>query len=288
MLQPQIVQSPARLGLANPTSPSLPNPTPPNVPSQPQPNLSPTLVSLLPPLPRAQSLLVQMASLASKLFQSLPPTALESSPSSTKEMLSQFTALQTQLFEAELQEILHLQDAKLKIACEVKSKDAALLSFYKILRDVEQNLGLDKLLFVGYSHLPHRTSKCALLSFEGKEETMQAMLEPTPPEPTNQLPNLGALQGLLPPNITVPSGWKPGMPVELPTEFPVPPPGWKPGDPVPLPVPRVEDQQLRPNAHPAVHKPPATIQVQHVELDILDPDDDSDYSTEDGSSDDDE
>ncbi|RXH92963.1 hypothetical protein DVH24_011987 [Malus domestica] len=55
-------------------------------------------------------------------------------------MLSQFTALQTQLFEAELQEILHLQDAKLKIACEVKSKDAALLSFYKKLRDVEQVL----------------------------------------------------------------------------------------------------------------------------------------------------
>ncbi|KAM3016982.1 hypothetical protein FF2_000931 [Malus domestica] len=396
MLQPQIVQSPARLGLTNPTSPSLQNPTPPKVPSQQQPNLSPTLISLLPPLPRAQSILVQMASLASKLFevspnrslwlnafrgtfptflssqtQSLPSTALESSPSSTKEILSQFTALQTQLFEAvaELQEILDLQDAKLKIAREVKSKDAALLSFSKKLRDVEQ--GLDNLVD-DYSDFtrPKRTkqedgadddSSCTtttvssqlnlsdILSYahrisyttfappefgagqaplrgalppapqdeqmrasqlyafanldvglpktvEGKEETMQAILEPPPHEQTesNQLPNLGALQGLLPPNITVPSGWKPGMPVELPTEFPVPPPGWKPGDPVPLPpfeslpVPRAEEQQIRPNAHPGVHKPPATIQVQHVELDILDPDDDSDYSTEDGSSDDDE
>ncbi|TXG59108.1 hypothetical protein EZV62_016937 [Acer yangbiense] len=58
---------------------------------------------------------------------------------------------------------------------------------------------------------------------------------------------------MLPPNITVPSGWKPGIPVELPKDFPiVPPPGWKPGDVVPLPpldaiqVPRIEEQLLRP------------------------------------------
>ncbi|PQQ16056.1 mediator of RNA polymerase II transcription subunit 4 [Prunus yedoensis var. nudiflora] len=398
MLQPQIVQSPARLGLTNPTSPSLQNPTPPKLPSQ-QPSLSPTLLSLLAPLPRAQSLLIQMASLASKLFevspnrslwlnafrgsfptflssqsQSLPSTAPDSSPSSTKEILSQFTALQTQLFEAvaELQEILDLQDAKLKIAREVRSKDAALLSFSKKLKDVEQVL--DNLVddYSDFSR-PKRTkqedgaeddSSCTtttvasqlnlsdILSYahrisyttfappefgagqaplrgalppapqdeqmrasqlynfanldvglpktvEREEETIHTILEPPRPEPTeaNQLPKLGALQGLLPPNITVPSGWIPGMPVELPVELPsdvpVPPPGWKPGDPVPLPplgsapAPRVEEQQLRPNAHQPLHRAPATIQVQHVQLDIPDQDDDSsDYTSDDASSED--
>nr|KYP34056.1 hypothetical protein KK1_045037 [Cajanus cajan] len=76
MLQHQIVQSPARLGLANPNSPSIPNPTPPKLPStqthQPQDRNSSALLSLLPPLPRAQALLLQMASLASKLFEVSP------------------------------------------------------------------------------------------------------------------------------------------------------------------------------------------------------------------------
>jgi hypothetical protein len=54
-----------------------------------------------------------------------------------------------------------------------------------------------------------------------------------------------------------------------------------------LPVPRVGEQQLRPTAPP--HKAPETIQVRHVELDILDQDDDSsDYSSEDASSEDDD
>ncbi|KAL2319155.1 hypothetical protein Fmac_033031 [Flemingia macrophylla] len=74
MLQHQIVQSPARFGLANPNSPSIPNPTPPKPPPtqthHPQDRNSSTLLSLLPPLPRAQALL-QMASLASKLFEIL-------------------------------------------------------------------------------------------------------------------------------------------------------------------------------------------------------------------------
>lgn len=401
MLQPQIVQSPARLGLSNPNSPALQNPIPSKLPlqqqssSSQQPNLSPSLVSLLSPLPRAQSLLVQMASLASKLFEVSPnrslwlnafrgslPTflssqtpsqssiPLESCPSSTKDILSQFTALQTQLFEAvaELQEILDLQDTKLKIAREVRSKDASLLAFSKKLKDVEQVL--DNLVD-DYSHLcrPKRVklddgseddSSCTttvssqfnlsdILSYahrisyttfappefgagqaplrgslppapqeehmrasqlynfanldiglpktvDSTEKTIEAIMEPPPLVPTeaNQAPNLGVIHGLLPPNITIPSGWKPGMPVELPTDLPMPPPGWKPGDPVPLPplgslpVPKVEEQQLRPKPQ-ALHKPPEPIQVRHVQLDILDQDDDSsDYSSDDGSSEDDD
>ncbi|KAL7220366.1 hypothetical protein ACSBR2_013280 [Camellia fascicularis] len=135
----QIVQSPSRLGLPNPNSPSLQNPTPPKSSSQlPQPQLpnqqsnlskatttSLTLLPLLPPLSRAQCLLLQMASLASRLFevssnrshwlsafcgslptflssqtQSTTPVQPDSSPSTTKEILSLFTTLQTQLFEA--------------------------------------------------------------------------------------------------------------------------------------------------------------------------------------------
>ena len=186
MLQHQIVQSPARLGLTNPNSPSLQNPTPPKYPSsqpQPQPqqsqqqpnsNLSATttsstLLSLLPPLPKAQSLLLQMASLASKLFevspnralwvpafrgslpsflssqiQSMPPPPLEFTPTSTKEVLSLFTSLQIQLFEtvAQLQEILDLQDAKQKIAREIRSKDGAILAFANKLKEAEQVLDI--------------------------------------------------------------------------------------------------------------------------------------------------
>lgn len=125
---------------------------------------------------------------------------------------------------------------------------------------------------------------------ESDEKTVEPMIEPPAPATTepNPLANLATIQGLLHPNITVPSGWKPGMPVELPTDLPMPPPGWKPGDPVPLPplaslpVPRVGEQQLRP-------KPPEPIQVRPVQLDIIDQDDDSsDYSSEEGTSEDDD
>ncbi|KAK6290353.1 hypothetical protein POUND7_001894 [Theobroma cacao] len=414
MLQHQIVQSPARLGLTNPNSPSLQNPTPPKYPSsqpQPQPppqqqqpsstNLSATttssaLLSLLPPLPRAQSLLLQMASLASKLFevspnrtvwvsafrgslpsflssqiQTTPPPPLESTPTSTKEVLSLFTSLQTQLFEAvaQLQEILDLQDFKQKIAREIRSNDGAILAFANKLKEAERvldmlvddysdyrrpkrlkleedggggdddsstttvasQLNLSDIL--SYAHrisyttfappefgagqaplrgaLPpapqeEQMRASQLYAFadldvglpkavEAKEKAVEAIIEPPPAQPvdTNPLANLAALQGLLPPNFTVPSGWKPGMPVELPTNLPVPPPGWKPGDPVPLPpldslpIPRMEEPHLRPVPPPGLHKPPEPIQVRHVELDILDPDDDSsDYSSDEGSSDD--
>ncbi|CDY11230.1 BnaA03g00660D [Brassica napus] len=77
--------------------------------------------------------------------------------------------------------------------------------------------------------------------------------------------NLSAIQNLLPPNIAVPSGWKPGMPVELP------------------PAPRaLEQQQMRPP--PGLHRPPDVIQVRAVQLDILE----SDNSSDDASSDDEE
>ncbi|KAK8489505.1 hypothetical protein V6N11_047459 [Hibiscus sabdariffa] len=408
MLQHQIVQSPARLGLTNPNSPSLQNPTPPKYPSsQPQsqsqqqtPNsnvsaitTSSTLLSLLPPLPRAQSLLLQMASLASKLFevspnralwvpafrgslpsflssqiQSMPPPPLESTPTSSKEVISLFASLQRQLFEAvgQLQEILDLQDAKQKIAREIRFKDGAVLAFANKLKEVERvldilvddyssyrkpkrlklednaveedyddscsttvasQLNLSDIL--SYAHrisyttfappefgagqaplrgaLPpapqeEQMRASQLYAFadldvglpktvETKEKTVEAIIEPPPVQPadTNPLANFAALQGLLPPNLTVPLGWKPGMPVDLPTDLPVPPPGWKPGDPVPLeslPIPRMEGQNIRPVPPPVLHKPPEPIQVRHVDLDILDTDDDSsDYSSDDGSSD---
>ncbi|KAE8099520.1 hypothetical protein FH972_017496 [Carpinus fangiana] len=401
-----MLQSPARLGLTNPNSPSLQNPTPPKLPHQQPQQLQPssnfssainttttssTLLSLLPPLPRAQTLLLQMAALASKLFelspnrslwltafrgslptflssqtQALPSTTpLDSSPSSTKEIISLFNRLQTQLFEAvaELQEILDLQDAKRKAAREIQSKDSALLAFANKLKDAERVLDIlvddysdyrrpkrpkleddmeedssctttvaSQLKLSDILSCAHRISYTTfappefgagqaplrgalppapqeeqmrasqLYSFadldvglpkaEESEKTIEAIIEPPAAQPAevNPLANLSAIQGLLPPNITVPSGWKPGMPVELPINIPMPPPGWKPGDPVPLPPsgPRADEQQLRPIA-PSQHKPPETIQVRHVELDILDQDDDSsDYSSEDASSEDDD
>lgn len=396
-----MLQSPARLGLANPTSPSLQSSTPPRFPPPAVSSsstqhissatcTSSTLLSLLPPLPRAQALLLQMASLASKLFQvspnraawlstfrgslpifmssqiqSQPPPPLESSPSTTKEILTLFTALQTQLFEtvAELQEILDLQDAKQKIAREVKSIDSAILAFAN--KDKEAEHVLDILVddysdytrpkraksensdqdddsssttvvsrlnlsdILSYAHkisyttfAPPEFGACQgplrgalppapqeeqmrasqLYNFadldvglpktvETKEKTIEPIIEAPPPKAAEEdmLPDFSAL---LPPNIMVPTGWKPGMPVELPKDLPmVPPPGWKPGDKVTLPpldalpVPRTEEQQFRPV--PA-HRLPEPIQVRHVELDILDQDDDSsDYSSEEGSSDDD-
>ncbi|KAF3324940.1 mediator of RNA polymerase II transcription subunit 4 [Carex littledalei] len=173
----QILPSPARIGLTSHspslsgTNPSTPNPTP--IPSNPNPNpksapststlstaavaTSASLLPLLPPLPRAQTLLLHMSHLASKLFDvssnrsfwlssyrgsfpSFPPSSNSPSPSSNlasptsiKELISQFTSLQTQLFEAvaELQEILDLQDSKVKMSREIRAKDTTLLSFTK-------------------------------------------------------------------------------------------------------------------------------------------------------------
>ncbi|KAG8374267.1 hypothetical protein BUALT_Bualt11G0113800 [Buddleja alternifolia] len=390
----QIVQSPARLGLPNPNSPSLQNPNPPKFSSQnPQthqsqqtsnqlttPTVSSTLLPLLPPLPRAQSLLLQMAALASKLFEVSPnrshwisafrgslPSFLSSqqtnssSPSSTKEILSQFTSLQTQLFEAvaELQEILDLQDAKQKLTRETRTKDSSLLAFANKLKEAENVLDIlvddysdyhrlkrTKLVdddtedsstttvatqlklsdILSYAHkisyttfappefgsgqaplrgaLPpapqeEQMRASQLYHFadldvglpktdEGKEKIIEPLIETTMPGEIN---SYGAIPGLIPPNIVVPSGWKPGMPVELPSDLPIlPPPGWKPGDPITLPPldslpghPRAEEQQSRPIPPPGLGRAPEPIQVRHVQLDIED--DSSDYSSDAGSSD---
>lgn len=113
-----------------------------------------------------------------------------------------------------------------------------------------------------------------------------------------------------------PPGWRPGLPIELPSELPPMPPGWKPGDPIPLP-PGLDIPPLPPGWKPgdAVLLPPSVtshrlqdqkssvplsvppalpsgvIQVPFVQLDLnpeLEEEYGSDYSDEDGSSDEDE
>ncbi|WVZ65727.1 hypothetical protein U9M48_015043 [Paspalum notatum var. saurae] len=197
MMQPHL-PSPARLGLTA-SSPSLPpNPSPlnptaspphgnqtssagPGASAAPTLTTSPSLLPLLPPLPRAQSLLQLISSLASNLFElspnraawisayrgSLPtflPSASSSAPplpppiSSTKDALSLLTTLQTQLFEAvaELQETLDLQDARARLAREARAKDAALLAFAKKLHEAHQVL--DRLVddYADYRRDPKR------------------------------------------------------------------------------------------------------------------------------------
>ncbi|CAI8615312.1 unnamed protein product [Vicia faba] len=397
-----MLQSPARLGLTNPNSPSILNPNPQKLPPsqthhhQNHRSATPSaaLLSLLPPLPRAQALLAQMATLASKLFEVSPnravwltafrgslPTFLSSqakshsssllessSPSSTKQIISLFTSLQTQILEslAQLQEIIDLQDAKKTIDGEIRSKDSAILAFANKLKDAERELdilvedysdyrcsnkrlksgdvsGDDSLTtstvsfqlklsdILSYAHRISYTTfappefgagtaplrgamppapqeeqmrATQLYNFadldiglpkqvENKEKTVEAIIEPPPPlQPvdTNPLANLSAIQGMLPPNFSIPTGWKPGMPVQLPIDMPIkPPPGWKPGDPValppidPLPVSRFEEPKLPP--HTPQPKQPEVIQVQHVNLD-LGGTDSSDYSSDEASSDD--
>ncbi|KAF8369330.1 hypothetical protein HHK36_032669 [Tetracentron sinense] len=108
--------------------------------------------------------------------QTLTPTPLESSPSSTKEILSLFTSLQTQLFEAvaELQEILDLQDAKQKITREIRSKDSSILAFANKLKEAERVLDL---LVDDYSdyHRPKRSK------YEGVQSNSQAFSYPAIP-----------------------------------------------------------------------------------------------------------
>ncbi|GLT89682.1 hypothetical protein SLE2022_076590 [Rubroshorea leprosula] len=392
MLQHQIVQSPARLGLTNPNSPSLQTSTPPRFPSSQQPSqqqqqqqpsqhpihpnlsapaASSNLLSYLPPLPRAQVLLLQMASLVSKLFevspnrslwlstlrgsfptflssqiQSHPPPALESTPTSTKEVIALFTSLQTHLFEAvaQLQEILDLQDSKQKFAREIKSKDASLLSFANKLKEAERILdmladdysdyrrpkrlkpdedGVDdddsssststttvasqlKLSdILSYAHrisyttfappefgagqaplrgaLPpapqeEQMRASQLYNFadldvglpktdEAKEKTIEPFMEPSPPVDADPFSQLKAA-------LKVPPGWKPGMPVDL-LDLPLP-----------SSLPPLESLPVRPIPPPVLQRPPETIQVRHVDLEIGDTDDDSsDYSGDESSSD---
>ncbi|CDP19144.1 unnamed protein product [Coffea canephora] len=354
----QIVQSPARLGLPNPNSPSLQNATPANL-----------FFCKCPHLPNRSHWISafrgSLPSFLSSQSQPLTSTAPDSYPSSSKEILALFTNLQTQLFEAvaELQEILDLQDGKQKLSHEIRSKDAAILALASKLKEAEQVL--DNLVddysdyrrskrsksedvaedsstttvasqlklsdILSYAHrisyttfappefgagqaplrgaLPpapqeEQMRASQLYAFadldvglpktdEHKKKIIEPLIE-TPvgqPAEPNPLANLAGMQGLLPPNIAVPSGWKPGMPVELPSDLPIlPPPGWKPGDPVALPPldslpvpPRIEEQQPQHIPPPMLTKAPEPIQVLHVQLDI--DDDSSDYSSDVGSSD---
>lgn len=397
----QVVPSPARLGLSNPNSPAVQSPNATKATSQAAQShqshqqvtlstpktTSSTLLSLLPPLQRAQALLLQMASLAAKLFEvspcraawlsafrgslptflpsqthstSMPP--LDSPTSTTKEIISLFTSLQTQLFEAvaELQEILDLQDAKQKLNQEIEAKDSAILSFAKKLKEAERVLDilvddyadyrrpkrsksedsesspstttvalqLKLSEVISYAHkisyttfappefgaggplrgaLPPAPQEdqmraSQLYAFadldvglpktaEDKEKTIEPLIETPAQPPPDQM---AAIKGLMPPNIAVPPGWKPGMPVELPMDIPLPPPGWKPGDPIDLPpleslsmAARTGEQPPQPVAPTAFPRAPEPIQVPHIRIDILDQDDDSDeYTSDEGSSDD--
>ncbi|KAJ8562575.1 hypothetical protein K7X08_031027 [Anisodus acutangulus] len=388
-VQHQLLPSPARLGLPTPSSPSLQNPNPapkfssqasqPHQPNQ-QANIltttttSSTLLPLLPPLSRAQSLLIQMASLASKLFEvspnrahwlsafrgslptflpSMAPVPRDSSPSSSKEILSVFTSLQTQLFEAvaELQEILDLQDKKQKVVREIRSKDSSILAFANKLKEAERVLDMlvddysdyrrpkraklendteessvttvaTQLKLSDILSYAHRISYTTFAppEFGSGQAPLRGALPPAPQDEqmrASQLYSFADLDVGLPktdegkkiveplieslaetnplanlPNIVVPSGWKPGMPVELPTDLPLPPPGWKPGDPIALPPmnslslpPKVEEAPVRPVPPAGLPRMPEPIQVrhvQHVQLDIED--DSSDYSTDEASS----
>ncbi|RZC43392.1 hypothetical protein C5167_036338 [Papaver somniferum] len=277
----------------------------------------------------------------------LPP--LETSPTSPKEIISLFTCLQTQLFEslAELQEILHLQEAKQKITLEIKTKDAAILAFGKKLKEAEHVLDL---LVDDYSdyHRPkrsktegHRNSDDTEMSciptslklndilsyahhisyttfappeFGAGKAPLRGALPPALQEEQmrasqlynfadldiglpkiqinekNKLGDLAAVEGLVPPQLTVPSGERPGMmPVELPTDFQVMQPDvLKLGNPVPLPAlddfvrGKVEAQQ--PHSLPVQSLEPR--QVPFVQLDIDQGDSSSEYSSE-GSSEED-
>ncbi|XP_031493478.1 mediator of RNA polymerase II transcription subunit 4 [Nymphaea colorata] len=134
---------------------------------------------------------------------------------------------------------------------------------------------------------------------EAAEKKVEALIEAPPPPP----PAPPALSNMLIPPI--PSGWQPGMPIELPSDIPIVPPGWKPGDPVPLPpvvevplgwkpgdavvLPKEEVPQMppKPIGVPGAQEP---IQVRFVQLDI-NPDQDeysSEYSSDEGSSEDEE
>ncbi|KMZ56912.1 hypothetical protein ZOSMA_8G00560 [Zostera marina] len=219
MLQSHL-QSPARLGLTNPNSPLIPPNHNPNLklPSSTttttsfshnsiQPRLSATsssvLIPRLPPLSRAQCLLLQMSSLASNLFEVCPnpsiwltafrgtlPTFFSSPPplftvpklplvSTTKEVLVLFTSLQTQLFEAvgELQEILNFQDAKDKLSREIRSTNGNLLGFSKRIGETER--ALDNLMddYEDYQRLKRRKIGDEEKNYFESWETENVLLE---------------------------------------------------------------------------------------------------------------
>lgn len=283
---------------------------------------------------------------------------------------------------ADIQQLQHLDEEKVRIAAEVAEKDACLRAFTKRLRDAEQLLestleeyecykrpnrggesdvetvGLgtvDVQELVAYAHRISYTTFAPPEFADGQnplrnalppapqDEQMRAsqlylfsdmdvgLPKPTPP-PVPQpdaaaaaakvLPaDFPGLQGAIP---TVPPGWKPGMPVELPSGLlPMPPPGWKPGQPITFPdgmppipegwkpgdavvlpqlvaqraaVPPPSDILLKrkeqPPPPPAPGAPqPGVIHVPFVQLDLnpeLEEEYGSEYSEEFGSSDDDD
>uniref|UniRef100_A0A0D3AZH3 Mediator of RNA polymerase II transcription subunit 4 n=1 Tax=Brassica oleracea var. oleracea TaxID=109376 RepID=A0A0D3AZH3_BRAOL len=233
-----------------------------------------------------------------------------------------------------IQEILDLQEAKQKVAREVKSKDSSLLAFANKLKEAERVL--DTLVddyrkpkrsktedssssvtttvssqltlkdILAYAHKISYTT-FAPPEFGAGQAPLRGALPPAPQDEQMRASQLSTTPSLIStslesfknrlqqlprsedrPCIAVPSGWKPGMPVELPKDWPMPPPGWKPGDPVVIPpAPRAKEQQQM-RLPPGLHRPPDVIQVRAVQLDILESDNSSDYSSDDASSDDEE
>ncbi|KAI4324715.1 hypothetical protein MLD38_030175 [Melastoma candidum] len=375
-------QSPARFGLNSP-----PKPPPQQPPSQPQQQLqqpaattttttTSNLLSLLPPLPRSQSLLSLLSQLTTNLFllspspsfrlnppsflpQSLNPTPnLNPSPSSAKETLALLSSIQSQLFASvsELQDILDLYDAAAAHSRSLSSLSSASLSFslsllqpYSNLRSILHDYSshsasdcTDPVALNDVISYAHRISYTTFAppEFGAGTAPLRGALPPAPqdeqmrasqlyafadldvglPRETKDeaeaMERVGVAAGVRPTegvrafddvssmirNLTVPEGWKPGMPVELPEELPeelrltlpIPPPGWKLGD---LPAKGMDAaaaaQQQQPQQvntvmpnNNNIGREPGTIQVRHVELDLPGSfDDSSDYSSEEGSSD---
>ncbi|KAL4189399.1 hypothetical protein AMTRI_Chr08g165240 [Amborella trichopoda] len=391
-----VLPSPARLGLS--TSTPLPlnqNPSPqisipvPNLPSTstssslPAPPLlhhqtPSTLLSLLPPHPRAQFLVLHLSALTTKLFDVsgtlptfLPASTLPqeaSSASTTKEILSLISSTQSQLSEAiiEVQEALDLEEAKRKLARETHLKDSAMLAFAKKVKQSEQLLGClvedyedyrkpkkrfkpnsqsedscDSYLklsdILSYAHRISYTTFAPPEFGSVQAPPLRGALPPAPQEeqmrasqlyqfadldvglpqkeetikPTlsgidlvEPMVDVKAIQGLIVPP-PMPSGWKPGMPIEI-GDVPIVPPGWKPGDPVPLPpvvevpagwkpgdavvLPKHAEETVPMVQKPLVNNAPEPIQVKFVQLDINPDQDDysSEYSSDVGSSEEDD
>ncbi|XP_042491964.1 mediator of RNA polymerase II transcription subunit 4-like [Macadamia integrifolia] len=333
-------------------------PTPPSSNLTTPTTISPTLLAFLPPLPRAQSLLLQMASLATKLFQVSPnhsfwlssyrgslPIFLPSqtlissssssspSPSSTKEILSLFTSLQTQLLEAvtQLEEILDLQKDERRIASEVCSKDSTMRAFtyklqgakhtldfliddYSDYRKVKSGSSLRLSDILSYAHrisyttFAHQESGSALPPAPQEEQmrasqlynvkdlqvglskTVEGELKEVPlqkPMEYNPLLDLPNIEDIIPP-----IGWKPRIPMELLSDFPLAaPPDWKPGDPVRLPPlesllnftndheeQHQQEEEKLPLAQKVLPEEQETVFVPPVQLDIIPAEDD--YSSD--------
>uniref|UniRef100_J3MZM6 Mediator of RNA polymerase II transcription subunit 4 n=1 Tax=Oryza brachyantha TaxID=4533 RepID=J3MZM6_ORYBR len=131
-------------------------------------------------------------------------------------------------------------------------------------------------------------------SLEAKERTASEgeatpLFEPTPPREEAR-PHM--MPHMLPPNVL--PGWPNG-----PLDIPLPPPGWKPGDPITLPPdgilagvkgeePRASVPQMSVAVPAMVPKAQEPIQVRHVDLDINISSSSDEYSSDVGSSEEDD